>query len=191
MNHVRTIAGTICQIAVLGNHLPRQCGISAVRRNKKFLEEHPMVKVLLFSALTLLVLLARYPTHDVYGQSPTPSGKISIASNSIALAVGVNWGEGLLMLTLKRKGQLFSVDGLTLVDVGIANATAGGEVYNLTDVSQFEGTYLPSEAGFALAGGMGGISMRNKNGVVLHLRAVSEEGLLQIGRSGMTVKLRK
>ena len=88
-----------------------------------------MVKVLLFSALTLLVLLARYPTHDVYGQSPTPSGKISIASNSIALAVGVNWGEGLLMLTLKRKGQLFSVDGLTLVDVGIANATAGGEVW--------------------------------------------------------------
>ena len=38
---------------------------------------------------------------------------------------------------------------------------------------------------------MGGISMRNKPGVVLHLRAVSEEGLLQLGRSGMTVKLRK
>jgi hypothetical protein len=152
-------------------------------------EERSMVKVLLFAALTLFVLLAVYPTHDVYGQSPIPSGKVSIESNSIALAVGVNWGEGLL--TFKGKGKLFAVDGLTLVDVGIAKATAGGEVYNLTDVSQFEGTYLPSEAGFALAGGMGGISMRNKNGVVLHLRAVSEEGLLQLGRSGMTVKLRK
>jgi hypothetical protein len=62
---------------------------------------------------------------------------------------------------------------------------------NLTDVSQFEGTYLASEAGFALAGGMGGIPMRNKNGVVLLLRAVSEEGLLQLGRRGMTVKFRK
>jgi hypothetical protein len=148
-----------------------------------------MVKVLLLTALTLFILLARYPSHDVYGQSPIPSGKVSIASNSIALAVGVNWGEGLL--TFKGKGKLFAVDGLTLVDVGIAKATAVGEVYNLTDLSQFEGTYLASEAGFALAGGMGGITMRNKNGVVLLLRAVSEEGLLQLGRGGMTVKLRK
>jgi hypothetical protein len=38
---------------------------------------------------------------------------------------------------------------------------------------------------------MGGIPMRNKNGVVLLLRAVSEEGLLQLGRTGMTVKFRK
>ena len=86
----------------------------------------------------------------MYGQSPIPSGKISIESNSIALAVGVSWGEGLL--SFKRKGQLFAVDGLTLVDVGIAKATAVGEVYNLKDLSQFEGTYLPSEAGFTLAG---------------------------------------
>ena len=86
---------------------------------------------------------------------------------------------------------MFAVDGLTLVDVGVAKATAGGEVYNLTDVFQFEGTDSASEAGFALAGGMGGIPMRNKNGVVLLLRAVSEEGLLQLGRSGMTVKFRK
>ena len=148
-----------------------------------------MVKFLLFTALTLFVLLPRYPTHDVYGQSPIPAGKISIESNSIALAVGVNWGEGLL--TFRGKGKQFAVDGLTLVDVGIAKATAGGEVYNLTDVSQFEGTYLASEAGFALAEDKGGIPMRNKNGVVLLLRAVSEEGLLQLGRSGMTVKFRK
>jgi hypothetical protein len=156
---------------------------------KKISEEDCMAKVFLFSALTLFVVLARYPNHDVYGQSPMPSGKISIESNSIALAVGVSWGEGLL--TFQGKGKLFAVDGLTLVDVGIAKATAVGEVYNLTDLSQFEGTYLPSEAGFVLAGGMGGISMRNKNGVVLHLRAVSEEGLLQLGLSGMRVKLRK
>lgn len=148
-----------------------------------------MVKVFLFSALTLLVLLVGYLTHNAYGQSPIPSGKISIESNSIALAVGVNWGEGLLVF--KRKGHLFSVEGLTLVDIGIAKARVVGEVYNLTDLSQFEGTYLASEAGFALVGGMGGISMRNRNDVVLHLRAVSEEALLQLGRGGMTVKLTK
>jgi hypothetical protein len=147
-----------------------------------------MVKVSVFSSLTLLVLLAVYTTNDVYGQSPTPSGKISIESNSIALAVGVNWGDG--RLTFKGKRALFAVNGLTLVDVGIAKASAVGEVYNLSDISQFEGTYLASEAGFDLVGGMGGISMSNKNGVLIHLRGDSEEALLQLGRSGMTVKLR-
>ena len=148
-----------------------------------------MVKAQVSLSLQLFILSVAFATCDVYGQSPTPSGKISIESNSIALAVGVNWGEGLL--TFKGKGKLFAVDGLTLVDVGIAKATAVGEVYNLTDVSQFEGTYLASEAGFILTGGMGGISMRNKHGVVLHLRGDSEEALLQLGRSGMTIKLRK
>ena len=41
-----------------------------------------------------------------------------------------------------------------------------------------------------LVGSMGGISMRNKNGVILHLRGDSEEALLQLGRNGMTIKLR-
>jgi hypothetical protein len=148
-----------------------------------------VVKVPVFAAFTLFVLLAVCVTHDVHGQSPTPSGKISIESNSIALAAGVNWGDGRLIF--KGKHQLFAVNGLTLVDIGIAKASAVGEVYNLTDVSQFEGTYLAGEAGFALAGTMGGIFMRNKNGVVLHLRGDSEEALLQLAPSGVTIKFRK
>ena len=148
-----------------------------------------MVRDAAFLRLASFVLLALCVTNDVYAQSPRPSGKISIESNSIALAVGVNWGDGWLIF--KGKHQLFSVDGLTLVDIGIAKAKVVGEVYNLTDISQFEGTYLPGEAGFVLVGGMGGIAVRNKNGVLLHLRGDSEQALLQLGRSGMTVKLRK
>lgn len=147
-----------------------------------------MIKLTVYS-LALLASLVLYETDCVHGQSLKPSGKISIESNSIAVVVGVNWGDG--TLTFKGKHALLSVNGLTLVDVGIAKASAVGEVYNLTDVSQFEGTYLASEAGFDLAGGMGGISMINKNGVILHLRGDSEEALLQLGRAGMTVQLRK
>jgi hypothetical protein len=33
--------------------------------------------------------------------------------------------------------------------------------------------------------------MINKNSVILHMRGDSEEALLQLGRAGMTVKLRK
>ena len=78
-----------------------------------------------------------YGTDDAYGQSLKTSGKISIESNSIALAVGVNWGDG--RLTFKGRQALFAVNSLTLVDVGIAKAGAIGEVYNLNDMSHLKG----------------------------------------------------
>jgi hypothetical protein len=78
-----------------------------------------------------------------------------------------------------------------LVDFGITKASAVGEVYNLTDPSKFEGNYVAGEAGFTLAGGMGGIAMRNQNGVVMILRSASTGARLQLGPSGMIIKLKQ
>jgi hypothetical protein len=118
-----------------------------------------------------------------------PSGKVTIETKSIAAGVGVTWGDG--KLSFKGKEYPFSVDGLTLVDFGIAKASAVGDVYNLTDVSKFEGLYAAAEAGFALAGGMGGMVLRNQNGVIMHLRSVSQGARLQLGTSGLSVKLKQ
>jgi hypothetical protein len=168
----------------VANHTVRRAALEV----QQDLEEDPMTSVPLRLSLVLLAL-SLAPIQQLYAQSTKPSGKISIESTSIALAVGVNWGEGRLVFKGKRQ-QLFAVDGLTLVDVGIAKATAVGEVYNLTDISQFEGHYLASEADFLPAGGIGGIFMRNKNGVVLYLRGDSEEAQLQLAPGGVTIKLR-
>jgi hypothetical protein len=124
----------------------------------------------------------------VAAQGAKPSGKVSIESTSIAAGIGVSWGEG--KLSFKGKNYPFSVDGLSLVDWGFSKASAVGDVYNLTDVSKFAGTYVASEAGFALAGGMGGMVLRNQNGVVVHLRSVSQGVKLQLGASGLTIKMK-
>jgi hypothetical protein len=50
-------------------------------------------------------------------------------------------------------------------------------------------TIWRGEAGFALAGGMGGISMRNQNGVIIILGSVSQGARLQLGPSGINIKL--
>lgn len=94
-------------------------------------------------------------------------------------------------MSFQGKEHSFSIEGLTLVDFGISKASAVGDVYNLIDLSKFEGNYVAGEAGFALAGGMGGISLRNQNGVIMHLRSVSQGAKLQLGPSGMTIKLKK
>jgi hypothetical protein len=121
-------------------------------------------------------------------EKATPSGKVTIESTSIAAGIGVTWGDG--KLTLKGKTYPFSIDGLTLVDWGISKAQATGDVYNLTDPAQFAGTYLAAEAGITLAGGMGGMVLRNQNGVILHLRSVSQGARLQLGTSGLSIKLK-
>jgi hypothetical protein len=134
-------------------------------------------------------LIAAIAINAAAAENPKPSGKVTIESRSIAAGIGVTWGDG--KLSFQGKENPFSIDGLTLVDFGISKASASGEVYNLTDISKFDGTYAAAEAGFALAGGMGGMVLRNQNDVVIHLRSVSKGAKLQLGTSGLTIKLKK
>ena len=124
----------------------------------------------------------------VAAQKATPSGKVAIESTSIAAGIGVSWGDG--KLTFKGKTYPFSIDGLSLVDWGISKAQATGDVYNLTEQQSSAGTYVAAEAGLTLAGGMGGMVLRNQNGVVLHLRSVSQGAQLQLGTSGLVIKMK-
>jgi len=146
-----------------------------------------MSKVRIWGVGLYLVVLA-FATTVISADSPTPSGKVTVSSTSIAAGIGVSWGDG--TLNFKGKDSKFSIQGLTLVDFGISKADAVGDVYNLTDISKFEGNYVAGEAGFALAGGMGGMVLRNQNGVVMHLRSVTTGAKLQLGPSGMSVKLK-
>ncbi|HEX9145605.1 MAG TPA: EipA family protein [Candidatus Binatia bacterium] len=148
-----------------------------------------MFKVRTVSRLALFFSMMSLASLAVAAEKMSPSGKVSIESTSIAAGIGVSWGDG--KLSFKGKQVSFSVDGLSLVDFGISKASAVGDVYNLTDVSKFEGSYVAAEAGFALAGGMGGMVLRNQNGVVMHLRSVSRGAKLQLGTSGLVIKLKQ
>jgi len=147
-----------------------------------------MFKVRTLSRLVMLVLLTVCAATAVAADSPKPSAKVSIESKSIAAGIGVTWGEG--KLSFKGKDYPFSIDGLTVVDFGISKASATGDVYNLTDVAKFAGTYVAAEAGFTLAGGVGGMVLRNQDGVVMHVRSTSKGAKLQLGPSGLSIKLK-
>jgi len=147
-----------------------------------------MSKVRTVSRLALLFLVMAVASTAVAAEKATPSGKVSLESTSIAAGIGVTWGDG--KLTFNGKDYPFSVEGLSLVDWGISKASAVGDVYNLTDVSKLAGNYVAAEAGFALAGGVGGMVLRNANGVVMHLRSVSQGAKLQLGTSGLTIKMK-
>src|SRR5262245_65679262 len=148
-----------------------------------------MTKVRTVSRFALFFLVTALASYAVAAEKATPSGKVTMSTTSIAAGVGVTWGDG--TLTFKGKTYPFSIDGLSLVDWGISRATASGDVYNLTDVSKFAGSYVAAEAGLTLAGGMGGMVLRNGEGVMLSLRSTSRGARLQLGTSGMTIRLKQ
>jgi hypothetical protein len=147
-----------------------------------------MSKVLTVSRLALFFMVMALASNGVAAEKATPSGKLTMESKSIAAGIGITWGDG--KLNFKGKDYPFSIDGLTLVDFGISKASATGDVYNLTDPAKLAGTYVAAEAGITLAGGVGGMVLRNQDGVIIHIRSTSTGAKLQLGTSGLIIKMK-
>jgi hypothetical protein len=121
-------------------------------------------------------------------QEGPPSGKVWVESKSVALGVGVSWGDG--KLTYQGKDHLFTVNGLSVADLGIAKATATGEVFNLKKLSDFAGNYVAGQAGAAVGGGAGAVVMKNQHGVVMKLTGTGTGVKLTLAGKGVDVKLK-
>src|SRR5262245_11963051 len=121
-------------------------------------------------------------------QQQTPCGKGTMESKTIAVGVGVSWGDG--KLTYEGKEYPFSVDGLSVADLGISKASATGNVYNLKKLEDFAGNYVAAQAGAAVGGGAGAVTMRNQHGVVMELTGTGTGVRLTLAAKGMEVKLK-
>jgi len=111
-----------------------------------------------------------------------------MSSSAVAVGIGVTWGDG----TLSYQGQKypFSVNGLSVIDLGISTVTATGEVSNLNKVEDFSGNYAAGEAGIALAGGQSDVIMKNEHGVVLKLHGTQQGVRLTLAAQGVSLKLK-
>jgi hypothetical protein len=117
-----------------------------------------------------------------------PSGTVTIESKSVALGVGVSWGDG--KLSYQGKTHTFSVKGLSVVDVGVSKVSARGKVFNLKKLADFAGTYAAAQAGAAVGGGMSVVALRNQNGVVLELTSTQTGVKFTLAGEGIEVKLK-
>ena len=140
-------------------------------------------RILLSLAMAAFLLLAVTPG---VAQGPYyPVGTISIDMTSVAAGVGASWGSGVLRFNGER--HLFKIEGLSVGSVGISTINAVGNVYNMTDISQFSGNYAAVGAGLSLAGGVAGLKMQNQSGVIINLYAVQQGVQLNIGPQGFTI----
>jgi hypothetical protein len=125
-------------------------------------------------------------THAL-AKSEKPDGTVKITGKSVAAGVGFSWGKG--TLTYHGKEYPFSIDGLSVGDVGVSSATATGSVYHLKSLDDFNGQYTAASTGAAVAGGGGVATMKNASGVTMNLKATTRGLKFKIGADGVKVKL--
>lgn len=118
-----------------------------------------------------------------------PSGTVAIDETQFAFILGGSVGGGKLMF--EGQEYPFKIGGLTVgVNVGISKMSAAGEVYDLTDISKFPGTYTKLDASITLGGGVGGLRLKNENGVIMRLESRTQGLQLNVGSaSGIKVTM--
>lgn len=138
---------------------------------------------LLYLSLLVAGILGLIAT--AVAKAPPPSGTLTIATTSVAVGIGVNWGTG--VLTTRGQRYQFAVQGLEVGGVGVSRVQAVGQVYRLRTVEDFVGTYVAVGADAAVGGGAGILTMRNQHGVVINLQTVQQGIKLTAGVAGITI----
>jgi hypothetical protein len=117
-----------------------------------------------------------------------PSGTVTMESKSVALGIGVSWGDG--KLSYKGKTYPFSVKGLSIVDLGVSKVSARGKVFHLDKLEDFSGNFAAAQAGAAVGGGMSVVALKNQNGVVMELTSTQTGVKFTLAGEGIDIKLK-
>ena len=117
-----------------------------------------------------------------------PDGRVVLNGGSVAVGVGYTWGHG--ELTYQESSHQFSISGVSVVDVGAADFSATGNVYKLTQLSDFAGNYVAAGAGIAVAGGGTALYLKNEHGVVIKLLSTDVGLKFKLSADGVHVALK-
>ena len=78
---------------------------------------------------------------------------------------------------------------MKVASIGVSKVDALGQVYRLSELADFSGTYVNIEGGFTLIQGGGSAMLRNEKGVTLFLQNVQYGLDLTLGGGGLSIAL--
>jgi hypothetical protein len=133
------------------------------------------------------------PPPDLTAAEPAPSeavARVEIRKWRAGMIGKAAWGSGTLIYQGRRIP--FRIGGAGIGGAGVARVRATGEVFGMTDVSQFPGTYGQFRAGVVAPGAQltGPLWLRNAAGVSMRLTPDRTGLALNIGADGILVQMR-
>jgi len=118
----------------------------------------------------------------------TPDATLVFTGGSVAVGIGYSWGSG--TLTYQGKEYPFSVEGLSVGEVGAASITASGDVYNLKTLDDFNGNYVAATAQATVGGGAGATAMQNQKSVLLKIVSTTQGLDFKFAADGVKITLK-
>jgi hypothetical protein len=131
--------------------------------------------------------MAEPPTQDTDAISGAADATVELSGGAVAAGIGFQWAHG--DIVYQGQKHRFSLSGLSIVDIGIANITASGLVYNLHDLQDLNGNYVAATAGLTVARGEEADYLRNEKGVVIKMLGTSKGLRFNLSANGMKVQL--
>jgi hypothetical protein len=120
----------------------------------------------------------------------TPDGTVEMQEVQAAYMGSGSAGTGVLIF--RGVEHPFDVGGVGVGGIGLSTVEARGEVYNLSDLAQFPGTYGQARYGFAIGtASAGDLWMQNEAGVIMHLKAKREGLMLSLGGDAVVISMRQ
>jgi hypothetical protein len=120
----------------------------------------------------------------------TPDGTIEMREVQAAYIGSGSGGSGVLFF--RGVEYPFDVGGVGVGGIGLSTIDATGEVYNLSDLRQFPGTYGQARYGFAIGtASAGDLWLQNEAGVILHLKAKRTGLMLSLGGDAVVISMRQ
>ncbi len=125
-------------------------------------------------ALAIASTGAHADGHKVCGidlTEATPSAVVSGEVKTVGFIAGLRWGNGVLTLSNGQQRK-FSILGGKVLETGVAKNVFTGEVYNLLNVADFEGTYFGASQKISIIKSKGEAIANNSSCVVVKIRTV-------------------
>jgi len=145
------------------------------------------IRLIVFTTVLVFICSIVFGLGQVEAKELQSVGKIKIDDTQISFIVGGSWGKG--VLSYNGVNYEFKIKGLKVGAIGVSKVSAVGNVYNISDLSKFSGTYVAGQAGIALAGGVGGTALENQYKVYIKLRSTQKGVALNLGIDGLTIEL--
>jgi hypothetical protein len=147
------------------------------------------------AAIGLLALLALAACSQQSATGPQtvegmlPSGTVEMHQVQAAYIASAGGGSGTLFFN--GEAYPFSVGGVGIGGIGASTITAAGDVYGLTQLSQFPGAYVQGRYGFAFGDrSAGDLWLKNDKGVILHLNAKRTGLMLSLGGDAVDISFK-
>ncbi len=141
------------------------------------------------SGVLALAACSQQPPSEAatYSGQP-PSATVDLQEMQAAYIGSGSGGTG--VLHYQGQDYPFTIGGLGIGGVGVSSIEAKGDVYNLSSVAQFAGSYAEGRYGFAFGThSAGDLWLKNQTGVVMHLYAKRTGLMLSLGGSAIVITM--